>query len=146
MARDYVTVRGERQGEEVVFVESSITRMNLKSMIARVTRQPAAGGNVPLKAYGAVWSDGTPIDKVEVRLDGGSWQAAQLDPEPQAEFSWRFFSIDLGKVKPGKHLVVSRGVDAHGRVQPEASDDEIALKRTYWEAYAQWPREIDVAG
>ena len=64
MGRDYVTVRGERQGKEVVFVETSVTRINLKSVIARVTRRPAAGGKVPLKAYGAVWGDGTPIARV----------------------------------------------------------------------------------
>jgi hypothetical protein len=29
-------------------------------------------------------------------------------------------------------------------MQPAAEDDEIALKKTYWEAYEQWPREIDV--
>ncbi len=32
----------------------------------------------------------------------------------------------------------------YGRIQPVASDDEIALKKTYWEAYQQWPREIEV--
>jgi hypothetical protein len=29
-------------------------------------------------------------------------------------------------------------------VQPAPGDDEIALKKTYWEAYQQWPREIVV--
>ena len=29
-------------------------------------------------------------------------------------------------------------------IQPTAEDDEIALKRTYWEAYQQWPREIEI--
>ena len=27
---------------------------------------------------------------------------------------------------------------------PRAEDDEIALKKTYWEAYQQWPREIEL--
>lgn len=144
MGRDYVTVRGERQGEEVVFVERSVTRMNLKSAIARVTRRAAVDGQVPLKAYGAVWGDGTPIAKVEVQVDGGDWRAATLDPTPHEKFSWRFFSIDVGALPPGKHTLISRGVDANGRVQPSADDDEIALKRTYWEAYQQWPREISI--
>ena len=42
------------------------------------------------------------------------------------------------------HALVSRGIDANGRVQPSAQDDEIALKKTYWEAYPQWPRTIQV--
>lgn len=144
MGRDYVTVRGERQGDDVVFVESSVTRMNLKSVVARVTRRPAKEGKVPLKAYGAVWSDGTPIKKVEVRLDDGEWREAEIDAKPFEKFSWRFFSADLGDVEPGKHTVVSRATNENGKVQPTAEDDEIALKKTYWEAYAQWVRTIEV--
>lgn len=144
MGRDYVTVRGERHGDDVVFVESSVTRMNLKSAVARVTRQPTKDGAVPLKAYGAVWGDGTPIKAVEVKLDDGEWKTATLEEKPFEKFSWRFFSVDLGSVPPGKHTVVSRAIDTNGRVQPTKDDDEIALKKTYWEAYAQWVRTIDV--
>jgi DMSO/TMAO reductase YedYZ molybdopterin-dependent catalytic subunit len=144
MGRDYVTVRGQRSGNEITFVESSVTKMNLKSVVARVTRRPAAEGRVPLKAYGAAWGDGTEIARVEVKLDDGPWREARLDAEPRARFCWVFFSIDLGNVAPGKHLLTSRAIDANGRVQPAENDDEIALKKTYWEAYAQWPREIEV--
>ncbi|MGE3776607.1 MAG: molybdopterin-dependent oxidoreductase [Pirellulaceae bacterium] len=144
MGRDYVTLRGERRGEKIEFVETSVTRMNLKSIVARVTRRPAQDGMIPARAYGAVWSDGTDIAKVEVRVDDGAWREAQLDAEPRAKFSWTFFSIDLGRLAPGKHTVVSRGVDRNGRIQPAATDDEIALKKTYWEAYQQWPREIEL--
>lgn len=144
MARDYVTVRGEKRGGEVVFVETSVNKINLKSIIARVTSRPAVDGLVPAKAYGAVWSDGTDIAKVEVKVDDGSWREARLDAEPRAEFCWIFFSIDLGNLKPGKHTVVSRAIDVNGRVQPSRDDDEIALKKTYWEAYQQWPREFEL--
>ncbi|HJN90501.1 MAG TPA: molybdopterin-dependent oxidoreductase [Verrucomicrobiota bacterium] len=144
MGRDYVTVRGERRGEEIVPVETSVGRMNLKSVIARITRQPTAKERIPLKAYGAAWSDGTEIKQVEVRMNDGKWLPARLDTEPRKKFCWRFFSIDLGSVAPGKHTLVSRAIDINGRVQPATEDDEIALKKTYWEAYQQWPREIEV--
>ncbi len=145
MGRDYVTVRGERKGGEVVFVETSVSRMNLKSMIARVTRRPVSeNGLVPVNAYGAAWDDGTGIERVEVKVDEGQWQVATLDDAPRAEFSWVFFSIDLAGMKPGKHTIVSRAIDVNGRIQPAAEDDEIALKKTYWEAYQQWPREIEL--
>lgn len=144
MGRDYVTVRGERQDGEVVFVESSVAKMNVKSMTARVMRRPEENGRVPLKAYGAAWGDGTEITKVEVRLDDGPWKEAKLDDEPRSKYCWRFFSIDLGTIEPGKHTVVSRATDAKGRVQPTEDDDAIALKRTYWEANQQWVREIEV--
>lgn len=144
MGRDYVTVRGERQGGEVVFVESSVARMNLKSVVARVTKRAAKDGQAPLRAYGAVWGDGTPIKSVQVKLDGGEWRDAQIDEKPNEKYCWRFFSIDLGSVAPGKHTLVSRGIDANGRIQPAAEDDEIALKKTYWEAYQQVVRTIEV--
>ncbi len=144
MARDYVTVRAERQGDELVHVETAVGRMNVKSIIARVTRGASVNGEIPLKAYGAVWSDGTPIKSVNVQVDGGEWREAKIAAEPNEKFCWRFFSIDLGMVKPGKHVVVSRGIDMKGRVQPKADDDEIAMKKTYWEAYQQWPRDIEV--
>ena len=142
MARDYVTLRGERRGDETVFVETSVNRMNLKSIIARVTRRATTSSVVPVKAYGAVWSDGTEIKRVEVKVDDGQWQAASLDTAPRDTYCWAFFSIDLGKLNPGQHTVVSRAFDVNGRVQPTAEDDEIALKKTYWEAYQQWPREF----
>ena len=107
MGRDYVTVRGERQGDEVVFVESSVTRMNLKSVMARVTRRPAKDGKVPLKAYGAVWGDGTPIKTVEVQLDDGEWRAAKLDEKPHREILLAVF-FD----RPG----AGGGGQAHARV------------------------------
>ncbi len=144
MGRDYVTVRGERRGSEIDYVETSVTRMNVKSVIARVTRRPTRGGLVPLRAGGAAWSDGSGIARVEVRVDDGPWRPARLDDAHQSRYSWQFFSIDLGDVQPGAHVVVSRAVDSAGRMQPSADDDEIALKKTYWEAYQQWPREIRV--
>ncbi len=144
MGRDYVTVRGERHGNEVVFVESSVTRMRLKSIIARVTRQPTNNGNIPTKAYGAVWTDGTAVKRVEVKVNDGAWREAILDKEPRSKYCWTFFSIDLGGLTPGKHTVVSRAIDTNNRIQPAVDDDEIALKKTYWEANQQWVREIEL--
>jgi len=144
MGRDYVTLRGERHGNEVVFVESSVARMNLKSIIARVTRRPKQNGSIPIKVYGAAWSDGTEIAKIEVQVDGGPWQAARIDATPRSKYSWVFFSLGLDGLRPGKHVVVSRAIDVKGRTQPTAKDDEIALKKTYWEAYQQVPREFEL--
>ncbi|MEX2288435.1 MAG: molybdopterin-dependent oxidoreductase [Planctomycetaceae bacterium] len=144
MGRDYVTLRGERKAGEVVFVETSVLRMNLKSIVARVTRGETKDGLIPTKAYGAVWGDGTDVKSVEVKVDEGPWRPAALDKEPRSKYCWTFFSIDLGGLKPGKHTLVSRATDVNGRVQPTAEDDEIALKKTYWEAYQQWPREVEL--
>ena len=144
MGRDYVTVRGERHGDKIVYVETSVTRINLKSVVARVTRGETVDGSVPISAFGVAWDDGTGIAKVEVKIDDGAWQAAELAAEPKSKYGWTFFSVDLGRISPGDHTVVSRATDVNGRVQPTAEDDEIALKKTYWEAYQQWPRKFTI--
>jgi hypothetical protein len=79
-----------------------------------------------------------------VQLDKGPWRETILDPKPLEKYSWRFFSLALGPVEPGKHTIISRATDDSGRTQPASQDDEIALKKTYWEAYEQWPRTINV--
>jgi len=144
MARDYVTVRGERLGDEIVYVESSVTRIQLKSVVARVTRQATLDNKIPTQAFGIAWDDGTGIAKVEVQVDDGHWQPAVLSEQPRSKYGWTFFSIDLGPLTAGQHKIVSRAIDIHGRIQPTAEDDEIALKKTYWEAYQQWPRTFEL--
>lgn len=144
MAYDYVTLRGKKSGEQVEFTQTSVTKMNLKSIVARVMRRPTVDGQIPVKVHGAVWGDGSDIKSVEVQVDGGEWQPAKIDAEPRSKFCWAFFSLDLGKLAPGTHTIVSRATDATGRVQPAATDDEIALKKTYYESYQQWPREVEL--
>ena len=140
MARDYVTVRGEEKDGKMLYHESSVAKMNLKSVVARVSRK--ADGR--LSAFGAVWGDGTPIERVEVSIDGGAWRVAAIDVEPFDPYSWRFFRFDLGSLAAGTHRIVSRATDVKGRVQPTNDAPEIANKKTYWEAYAQWPREFEI--
>jgi DMSO/TMAO reductase YedYZ molybdopterin-dependent catalytic subunit len=144
MARDYVTVRGERLGDEIVYVESSVTRIQLKSVVARVTRRATLDNKIPTQAFGIAWDDGTGIAKVEVQVDDGPWQPAVLSEQPRSKYGWTFFSIDLGPLTADKHKIVSRAIDINGRIQPTAEDDEIALKKTYWEAYQQWPRTFEL--
>ena len=125
-------------------VEHQVGRKRLKSVIARVTQRPEERGKFPVKAYGAAWGDGTPIKKVQVKVDDGKWKDAVIDKEPSEKYCWKFFSIDLGSYPSGKHSLVSRAIDANGRIQPSSDDDEIALKKTYWEANQQWVREVEI--
>src|SRR5262245_583564 len=60
-ARWYRTVRGEMIDGEMKYMETSVTHMNLKSFIARVTKT----GN-QYKVLTVVLNDGTPIKSVEV--------------------------------------------------------------------------------
>ena len=135
MGRDYVTIIGREVDGRVEYFERSVTRQRVKSVIARVTR---TGDR--FRVFGAAWSDGTPLRSVEVRIDGGAWQAATLD-DRRNPFAWTFFTLETKALPAGPHELTSRATDTLGRVQPENLD----LKKTYWEDNAQWTREVLVS-
>ena len=138
MAKDYVTLRGEEREGQVVWKETSVGPMNVKSMTARAVKRK--DGTVVLS--GAAWSDGTPIKSVQVKVDDGEWQDAKV--AEQKKYTWTFWTHEWKNPPAGEHTVVSRAMDARGRVQPSAEDPEIKLKKTYWEANQQWPRKIKI--
>jgi DMSO/TMAO reductase YedYZ molybdopterin-dependent catalytic subunit len=82
-ARDYVTIMGRQNGGKTEWVETSVTKIRTKSMIARVTRA-ASGG---LSVFGVAVTDGTPLKTVEVQVDEGPWVAAKLE-KPANPFAW----------------------------------------------------------
>ena len=79
-ARWYRTLKGETIDGETKWTETAITHMQLKSFIARVTRDGSRH-----KVLGVVLNDGTPLKSVEVRVDDGPWQPATLDPATNGE-------------------------------------------------------------
>jgi DMSO/TMAO reductase YedYZ molybdopterin-dependent catalytic subunit len=118
------------------WVETEITRLHLKSVIARVRK--TAGGH---QVMGFVLNDGTPLRSVEVRIDEGPWQKATLDPS-NTRFSWKLFSYTWAGAAPGEHTVVSRVTDQNGAVQPTA--DELKTKKTFLEDNSQFPRKLTI--
>ena len=141
MAREYVTLRGEERDGKTIWRETSVGPMDVKSFTARALRLP--DGTV--RFTGAAWTDGTPLARVEMKIDDGPWASARLDTKQRAKYSWVFWEFDWKNPGEGEHTVVSRATDAEGRVQPAGDDPEIKLKRTYWEANQQWPRKIRIA-
>lgn len=140
MARDYVTIRGEEKDGKTIWRETSVGRMNVKSLVGRVVKRK--DGTIVVN--GAAWSDGGKIDRVELKIDDGQWAAATLSQPKDAPYSWTFWSYEWKNPPEGEHTLVSRATDSHGRVQPSADDPEIKQKKTYWEAYQQYPRKIKV--
>ena len=138
-ARWYRTLKGEMVNGEMKWKETAITRMQLKSFIARVT-----GGANGHNVFGVVLHDGTPIRSVEVKVDDGPWQPATLDPATTREkYAWKFFNYTWNGAKPGEHTVTSRVTDVNGLVQPTA--EELEVKRTFLEHNAQRPRTVMIA-
>jgi DMSO/TMAO reductase YedYZ molybdopterin-dependent catalytic subunit len=135
MGRDYVTLKREMIGDEERWVENSVTKIQLKSSIVRVTRM----GNQH-KITGFVLNDGTPLRSVEIKIDNGPWQEAGLDSRA-TQYSWKLFTMDWN-ASPGEHTLVSRVTDANGNVQ--LTEDQMPDKVSRWENYAQFLRTITI--
>jgi hypothetical protein len=127
---------GELTDPETQFIESEVTKLNLKSVIARVRK--GTNGHTVL---GFVLNDGTPLRSVEVKVDEGPWRPATLDPA-NTQYSWKLFTYRWEGATPGEHTIVSRATDANGVVQPTAAD--LARKKTFLEDNAQFPRKLTI--
>ena len=141
-ARWYRTVRaiggtGELTDAETQFLETEVTKLNLKSVIARVRKSPGAH-----QVLGFVLNDGTPLRSVEVKVDEGPWQRAMLDPA-NTQYSWKLFTYRWDGAAPGEHTLVSRATDVNGVVQSTAA--ELSRKKTFLEDNSQFPRKITIA-
>jgi DMSO/TMAO reductase YedYZ molybdopterin-dependent catalytic subunit len=137
MARDYVTIRGEERPDCTVWRETSVTRLNVKSLVARVMRRPDRA----LGITGAAWTDGTPLKSVELKIDDGPWVATRINQNRQSPYAWSFWNYVWSDPPVGEHVLVSR---IHGVLQPSADDPVIKLKKTYYEASQQYPRRIKI--
>jgi DMSO/TMAO reductase YedYZ molybdopterin-dependent catalytic subunit len=133
----YRTLRGEMIGGELKWTETAITHMRVKSAIARVTRAGDA-----YKVLGFALTDGTALQSVEVKIDGGAWQPATLNSS-LSQYSWKLFTYEWKGASTGAHTLVSRATDVNGEVQPTTEDLE--SKKTFLEDNAQYPRTISIA-
>lgn len=137
MARDYVTLSRRNIGGVERWEERSVTKMQLKSSIVRVTRRD--GVHI---VTGFVLNDGTPLRSVEVKVDDGPWRQAEIDPE-STQYSWKLFRYEWSGAAPGEHTLVSRVTDVNGQVQ--ATADQMPEKPSRWENYAQFPRTVMIS-
>ncbi|MQA91691.1 MAG: molybdopterin-dependent oxidoreductase [Gemmatimonas sp.] len=135
MARDYVTLMGREVDGNVEWVETSVTRQRPKSVIARVTRNEDL-----FTIFGVAWTDGTPLDRVDLQIDGGDWTAATLEA-PENPHAWTFFRLEVPGLANGEHTLASRATDAGAQTQP----DNLDLKETRWENNEIFHRTILVS-
>ncbi|HVL03014.1 MAG TPA: molybdopterin-dependent oxidoreductase, partial [Acidimicrobiales bacterium] len=81
---------------------------------------------------GVAWAPTRRIDRVEVQVDDGPWEPAELGPEVSAE-AWRQW-VWPWEATPGGHVLRVRAVDGLGQVQdsrerPPAPDGASGLHR-----------------
>ena len=137
-ARWYRTLKGEMIDGEMKWKETSVTHMNLKSFVARVTKEGSRH-----KVLVVVLNDGTPIKSVELKVDDGTWQPATADASTTGKYSWKFYTYIWNGATPGEHTLVSKVTDANGAVQPTEKDLE--TKKSFLEDNSQHPRKVMIA-
>ena len=141
-ARWYRSLRGvggtgKDDDPQTQWVETEVTRMQLKSVIARVRKTGGAH-----EVLGFVLNDGTPLKSVEVQIDNGPWEKAKLD-SGNGKYSWKLFTYRWEGATPGEHTLVSRATDENGAVQPVQA--ELSRKKTFLEDNAQFPRKVMIS-
>ncbi|MEX1176850.1 MAG: molybdopterin-dependent oxidoreductase [Nitriliruptor sp.] len=72
-------------------------------------------GTVPIA--GVAWAQTRGIERVEVRIDDGDWQDAELAPAV-SDATWVPWRLAYDTT-PGRHTVTVRATDGDGEVQPE---------------------------
>jgi DMSO/TMAO reductase YedYZ molybdopterin-dependent catalytic subunit len=99
---------------------------------SRIDR-PQGFQNVPagkVTVSGVSWAQHTGIAKVEVRVDQGPWQPAELSGEVSVD-TWRMWWLDVD-VPKGDHQVFARATDKSGYTQTDQRVDTVPDGATGW--------------
>ena len=141
MTRNYLAVRAVDTPDGPIWLDTSISKTNMKSVVARITKR-RVGSSWEFRITGPAWGGQVPISHVDVQIDDGPWQRAALEPS-RGPYAWRLWSLTVKDLAPGPHKVHSRATDANGRIQPTPEERRkmIASGR---EDFAIWTREISV--
>ena len=95
----------------------AVTTQTIKSALALPWPAELAAG--PHRIHGYAQSPHGPIAKVEWSLDGGATWREAAEVEPQFQYSWARFRIDL-ELRTGLHTMMTRATDAAGNMQPDS--------------------------
>lgn len=95
-------------------------RPQIVSVIDTVATGAAEGGLVPLG--GIAWAGDRGIEKVEVRVDNGPWEEAQLRTPPISNLTWVQWRYDWPS-ESGRHTFTVRATDGAGVLQTDAIND-----------------------
>jgi hypothetical protein len=95
-----------------------ITAMVVNSLVTSLKNGQQVPRGKPLEVKGVAWDGGSGIERVEVSLDGATWQAAKLGREI-SRFSFREFELRLPARESGALVVMARATNRAGETQVE---------------------------
>lgn len=108
------------RGEDGTPDETPVREIRVRSLVTSPPEGEVLGRGT-LEVTGFAWSDGTPVARVQVSVDGGdSWEDASLEEGASrwAPTRWR---LSWRPPAAGDYELVSRAVDAEGEAQPLTS-------------------------
>jgi DMSO/TMAO reductase YedYZ molybdopterin-dependent catalytic subunit len=119
----YQTRQYRYYGDEPVGTAGAppVRTMRVNSMVLR----PASGdliGPGPHEIRGTAWSGEAPIVAVDVSIDAGEWQPAQLltgERDERDRYAWWRWTFAWAGAPAGRHSIRSRATAADGSVQPD---------------------------
>ncbi len=95
---------------------------------------PRSGQDVargPVTFGGVAWAQNRGVRAVEVRIDDGDWQPAQLGASYSND-TWRLWSFGWQAAEPGLHTITVRATDNTGAVQTSEQADPVPDGATGW--------------
>jgi len=87
----------------------TMSRIDTPRGLAKVPVSPIAIG-------GVAWAQTRGIESVDVRIDDGDWQRADLGDAPTAD-TWRQWVYRWADAQPGRHSITVRATDGTGAIQ-----------------------------
>ncbi len=85
----------------------------------------------PVTFGGVAWAQQRGIKAVEVRIDDGPWQPAELGASYSND-TWRLWSFPWQANDPGSHAITVRATDGTGTVQTSETADVVPDGATGW--------------
>jgi len=107
----------ERDG---ALVREPVTLQQVRALITEPRAGQAVDGG-DLVVRGIAWSGASPIERVDVSLDGGAWKEARLLGEA-SDAGWQWWELETSVEGGGTVTVRARATDRTGRTQPDRAE------------------------
>jgi DMSO/TMAO reductase YedYZ molybdopterin-dependent catalytic subunit len=95
------------------------------------TPRPLSKVSGDVQVGGVAWAQHLGVEHVEVRVDDGSWQSAELAGDAGID-SWRQWVWSWQSPEPGNHTLEVRATDRNGYVQPGERTEPFPSGSTGW--------------
>jgi hypothetical protein len=101
-----------------------VTQLQVKAQIARPAIEEIVPAGKPYRIFGAAWSGGADIAKVEVSTDGGKTYALARLLGRRVANAWRLWEFPWTAPAAGNHVLMAKATDTKGRTQPQTRDKD----------------------